>query len=164
MDYEQNQQWASAQDEMGMKAKLRKGGYGDLNVYYVATLGGGASGVCYLPTTSSPGSQINVIDGCSVVASTVPGGTGGDRSMGQNDMVLTHEVGHFLGLYHTFEGGCDGQGDMVSDTTPQRAPTQGCPQNNAPHSCGLAQADPINNFMDYASPYVSLLSLSISKL
>ena len=44
---------------------------------------------------------------------------------------LTHEVGHYLGLNHTFNGGCDSgscssSGDLICDTSPQNSATFGC--------------------------------------
>jgi len=60
---------------------------------------------------------------------------------------LTHEMGHYLGLYHTFQGGCDGEGDYVSDTSAQRVFTAGCPSYKK-SSCG--SKDNIHNFMDYS--------------
>ncbi|HIA79712.1 MAG TPA: T9SS type A sorting domain-containing protein [Candidatus Marinimicrobia bacterium] len=56
-----------------------------------------------------------------------------------------HEVGHYFGLYHTFENGCSNPGDEVDDTPYQSQPNYGCPSNN--YSCG--SYDDIGNFMDY---------------
>ncbi len=64
----------------------------------------------------------------------------------------THEVGHYLGLYHTFTGGCasasgcSNNGDRICDTNPESSPTFGCPGSRS--SCGL-QA-PKDNYMDYS--------------
>jgi hypothetical protein len=64
---------------------------------------------------------------------------------------LTHEVGHYLGLYHPFDGcdtptTCYSAGDHVCDTTPQDSPTFGCSDN---HTCG--EPDNIRNYMDYSN-------------
>lgn len=63
----------------------------------------------------------------------------------------THEVGHYLGLYHTFCGGCGSAancystGDLICDTNGESTATLGCPMFKS--SCG--NADPIHNYMDY---------------
>ncbi len=64
----------------------------------------------------------------------------------------THEVGHYFGLYHTFQGGCAGtsgcyqNGDLICDTNPEGSPVFGCPGSS--QSCGLP--DPFDNYMDYS--------------
>lgn len=65
---------------------------------------------------------------------------------------LTHEVGHYLGLYHTFDGGCGNAsacyttGDRICDTNRQSSPSSGC---GSPSSCN--SPDPVNNYMDYSN-------------
>jgi hypothetical protein len=63
-----------------------------------------------------------------------------------------HEVGHWFGLYHVFEGyTCSSDGDGVSDTPLQSVATQGCPAANTQDSCpNSAGYDNISNFMDYS--------------
>lgn len=63
----------------------------------------------------------------------------------------THEVGHYLGLYHTFQGGCASasgcasNGDLICDTNPESSPNySGCSRV----TCG--SSDPVKNYMDYS--------------
>ncbi|WP_299452459.1 M43 family zinc metalloprotease [uncultured Microscilla sp.] len=64
---------------------------------------------------------------------------------------LTHEFGHFLGLYHTFRGGCTrGEGDKVSDTpatTGGEAPRD-CQVNTSLQNC-FNEFINVQNHMDY---------------
>jgi PKD repeat protein len=63
---------------------------------------------------------------------------------------LTHEAGHYLGLFHTFEGECSGGytgGDLLADTPMEDGPRFGCPVGEASGCGGTA---PIENYMDYS--------------
>jgi zinc-dependent metalloproteinase lipoprotein len=58
---------------------------------------------------------------------------------------LTHEIGHYLGVLHTF-GGCNEAVDYCSDTPAQLTDTRGCP--TSPVSCGGVPM--VQNFLDYS--------------
>ncbi|KAL1978815.1 hypothetical protein VTN31DRAFT_1674 [Thermomyces dupontii] len=178
-----NDTWARNDDEATMKRSLRRGSYRTLNIYFQTDLQMNPAaaapaaaesntqtfrittttntepsevnvlGFCTLPdpaiTTSSP-IDAYILDGCNIHAATMPGGPIDGYSFGGTTI---HEVGHWHGLLHTFQGeSCapDHPGDYIADTPAQGSATEGCPaqRDSCPDLPGL---DPIHNFMDYSS-------------
>ncbi|KAK2007129.1 metalloprotease 1, partial [Colletotrichum eremochloae] len=147
--------------ELRIKEKaeaLRRGAYDDLNIYFETGLmmnPNSVTGLCSFPVEDPWNTGINgtswyTYDGCYVSVGTMPGGPGVPWDAGDNlGKTATHEVGHWLGLFHVFEGfDCDGEGDLIDDTPATKVATVGCPltQDSCPDHPGL---DPIHNYMDY---------------
>lgn len=116
-----------------------------LNIYVVKTIGGNVLGYSSFP--GGPADEDGI-----VVRHNVFGNIGtASSSMGRT---MTHEIGHWLGLYHTFNNGCGSDvctdGDYVCDTPPVTTANFGCP--GTVNSCSIDVPDLPDltaNYMDY---------------
>jgi hypothetical protein len=139
-------------DETEVKASVAWPRDTYFNIFVVTEIdgndgGNGTQGYAYFPFD-------NVRDGVTVLYNTF--GTEGNLKTWTNlNRILTHEVGHYLGLYHTFhntnsvaacgtEVTCETEGDQVCDTPPTVS-NSGCLTTPA---CENAQ---IENYMDYTA-------------
>lgn len=126
----------------------RLGDYATLNVYFYTDFPSGLFGLCYFPEKTTTGSDVFWSDGCQINSGTVPGGPIENYNLGHT---VTHEVGHWFGLLHVFQGQtCGGTGDQIDDTPVQSTATSGCPTKK--DSCPkLEGMDSVHNFMDYST-------------
>lgn len=100
------------------------------------SMGTGVIGYAFLPSAH----------GLNMDGVVIEAGFFGNNS--QTDAVGAHEIGHYLGLYHTFEGGCNNSncllnGDQVCDTPPDQTTFATC--NPAANSCSTDADDPSSN-------------------
>jgi PKD repeat protein len=118
-----------------------------INIYVVKSING-SSGI--LGYSSFPGGPANE-DGI-VIRHDYFGKIGtAASSLGRT---TTHEIGHWFGLYHTFNGGCGidtcADGDLVCDTPPAANPNFGCPTINSCSNDIPNVNDQIQNYLDYS--------------
>lgn len=73
--------------------------------------------------------------------------------------VLTHEFGHFMGLHHTFEGGCTYPNDEVEDTPP--VATSKWPKDQV--NCEGNYTD-WQNFMNYTDAYLHFTAGQVERM
>lgn len=117
-----------------------------MNVYICSDFN--ALGMANFPQDYPENSPMHSVN---IAYNTLPNGDYAPYNLGKT---LIHEVGHYLGLFHTFQGGCNfGNGDGVSDTAFELEPTEGCPKtkDTCPGNTGkYIGKDPVSNYMDYS--------------
>ncbi|KAG6917070.1 hypothetical protein DXG01_004042 [Tephrocybe rancida] len=106
--------------QTAMKTSLRQGAAADLNIYTVGFKNGTGVGLLGYSTFPSDYEGAPKEDGV---------------------VTITHEVGHWVGLYHPFQGGCAAPGDFVADTPAEESAAYGCPEQR--DSCSGGGLDPI---------------------
>jgi hypothetical protein len=150
VDRTSNAAWFDAEpgspEEFAMKGALKRGGATALNIYSTSGAQDFFLGWAYFPKINVYQKKLAVLDGVVIHWGSMPGGPFGSAfSLGQT---ATHETGHWLGLYHTFERGCQADGDRIDDTPAMFEPTSGCPVGK--DTCPEPGLDPIHNYMDYS--------------
>jgi len=122
-----------------------------INIWLVNSIPGSVAGYAYLP--AAHGSNFDgIVQEAAYFGSSY-----------SNDVVITHEMGHYLGLYHTFEGGCTNNncltdGDKVCDTPPDNS-TAYTNCGTAVNSCStdvlsgfsIDMNDLTDDYMDYGN-------------
>ena len=146
LDYTTNAEWFEmgygTPAEREAKTALHRGGAGALYVY--SGTAGANLGWATWPWMQKEHPEW---DGIVIDFDSMPGGEIEGFNLGHT---ATHEAGHWVGLYHTFQGGCSNSGDGVADTPREFVPTSGCPAGK--DTCTRHEGvDPIHNYMDYST-------------
>ncbi|MBL4577423.1 MAG: T9SS type A sorting domain-containing protein [Flavobacteriales bacterium] len=138
-------------DGSGGKSPWPRADY--LNIW-VCPLGGGLLGYATFP--GGPAASDGVVIGYNYF-----GRIGAISPPFDKGRTTTHEVGHWLALFHSFEGGCSGttsancatNGDRCCDVPPTSSSNGGCPSNNQ-NTCTETPTDMNDmhmNYMDYTN-------------
>ncbi|MCF8465230.1 MAG: T9SS type A sorting domain-containing protein [Flavobacteriales bacterium] len=143
----------NASDDNGVKAVSYWNSTKYFNVWVVATIDNDGEAGTILGYAQFPGFGGAASDGVVVRADYV-GSIGTGASNNSAGRTLTHEAGHWLGLFHTFQGGCDGGffDDACDDTPPQAEATpSNCPLGvNTCTNDSPDLPDQVENYMDYS--------------
>jgi len=143
-------------EEAAMKNALRRGDAHALNIY-TGVNDGSLLGWATFPKSYKKNPKD---DGVVLAFDSLPGGGlefPVDPDVGEPDNFITydegdtgtHEVGHWMGLFHTFEGGCAKNGDRIDDTPAEAEPQFLCVPRDSCTGKKFPGFDPITNFMDY---------------
>lgn len=142
----------NASDESGVKGLSYWNSNKYFNVWVVATIDGDGGQGTTLGYAQFPGFGNATTDGVVVRADFI-GSIGTAANTGYKGRVLTHEAGHWFGLFHTFQGGCNGTwpfGEGVDDTPPEEAASGSCSFGlNTCNNDNPDLPDQIENYMDY---------------
>lgn len=150
---------------MQMTSHHRQGDYASLNLYFLSDFSlnsktdrGITLGLAQFPEYHKNDDKVEealfersplfCTDGAKVDLNTMPGGKPllgiKDYKVNNLDRTAVHEVGHWMGLYHTFQNrtddacNADDEGDGVDDTPKQREASKACaPKNALDKSCGV---------------------------
>ncbi|MBA2417451.1 MAG: zinc metalloprotease [Nocardioidaceae bacterium] len=130
----------SDRDDKEAKSALHQGGADDLN-FYITGLQDGLLGYATFPKAN-----VSTDDGVVILNESLPGGNAVPYNKGDT---ATHEIGHWLNLFHTFQGGCGKTGDAVADTPAQLAGNNIFECDDSLDTCSAPGTDPVHNFMNY---------------
>lgn len=150
VDRTKNSVWtdlhSNTQSELDMVNQVAIDPAYTINVYIVnkitTSLNQTVIGYTFLPSAFSESSKLNRI---IISSSTIPGGGLVGLNQGKT---LTHEIGHYLGLLHTFEGECSIPNDGVEDT-PAHKSNEGKPVDSTDSCANYPGTDPVHNYMNY---------------
>jgi hypothetical protein len=146
VDQHDNRTWFNlaykSKDERDLKTSVGKETSTSLNLY-TAKLRNGLLGWATFPMDLAGAPEM---DGVVILHTSLPGSNDAPFNLG---MTAVHEVGHWVGLFHTFQGGCVAPGDSVDDTPYEASSASACPVGR--RSCPTeTKDDPIHNYMDYS--------------
>ncbi|MDH7462980.1 zinc-dependent metalloprotease [Chitinophagaceae bacterium 26-R-25] len=157
------------QNELDVKKLSNWSNTNYCNIWVVSEINGNDGGAGMQGFTYLPGAPSGV-DGLVILYSAF--GYDPDGTLGYNlktgtrqNKIVTHEMGHELGLYHTFEGDdanfdgipdrcppnadCTVDGDGVCDTGPHERSRSDCPA--VPYGSCSPDNNVVKNYMDYSS-------------
>jgi hypothetical protein len=163
IDRTRNTDWYDMDSEDSREARraLRVGNAKHLN-FYVTNFDGDLDGLLGFATFPESYKKYPRLDGAVLWRQSLPGGNAiyqddedGDEPDGTFNYAkgdtATHEVGHWMNLYHTFQGSCSKRNDFVADTPRQKADVNVFYCRPGYNTCGEAATpkDPVRNFMSY---------------